>query len=242
MIEEIVEHKLLWRSLIDNACSDAANLTDNELVTLLMSLQGFSQTEIARVLEKSDQEGYIKYRSVYWLRQQALRKTLRASGIDETTAPMNQRKEIAVPKGVYDRTKIKQRRDELRELAEGKNGNSPTFTPTVEDIEDLKPTPASPKPRDNGRQPWGQPYEVAATDFEPPSKWEPLYEDALLRLEQTPASKAVVYPFEDDHTAERAYDGVVNRFRKRYGQHFIIAGVRKNPPRLFVRRGPNWSP
>ncbi len=234
----MVERKLLWRSLIDNACSDSANLTDNELVTLLMSWQGFSQSEIARVLEKSDQEGYIKYRSVYWLRQQALRKTLRASGIDETASPINQRKETIMPRGVYDRSKAKPRQKRQK----AKNGNSPvSFAPTVENVEDLKPAPASLKPRDNGHQPWGQPYEVAATDFEPPSKWEPLYEDALLRLEQTPVSKAVVYPFEDDHTAERAYDGVVNRFRKRYGQHFIIAGVRKNPPRLFVRRGPNWK-
>ena len=241
MIEEIVEEKLLLRYLIDNARSNSANLTDNELVTLLMRLQGCSKSEIARVLEK-EPDVPLKRRAVDWLQHQAVHKTLCASGLDETTVLINPRKETEVPKGVYDRSKISKRRKELRALvAEKANGNPPAFSPTVEDVEDLAPAPRA-KNNGDGVQPWGQPYEVAATDFEPPSKWEPLYQDALLRLEQTPASKAVVYPFEDDHTAECAYDGVVNRFRKRYGQHFIIAGVRKNPPRLFVRRGPNWSP
>ena len=51
-VEYVAERKLLLRSLIDNACSESADLTDNELVALLMSLQGFSHEEIARVLEK----------------------------------------------------------------------------------------------------------------------------------------------------------------------------------------------
>jgi hypothetical protein len=57
-IEDLVERRLLLRAIVDNALSDEAGLTDNELVTFLMTLQGFTQSEIARVLEKDFRSSY----------------------------------------------------------------------------------------------------------------------------------------------------------------------------------------
>lgn len=117
---------------------------------------------------------------------------------------------------------------------------SQDFTPTVEDLADLAPVPRA-KSNGDGTQPWGQPYEVVASDLQVPSQWEPLYRDALLRLERTPSHKVIVYPFDDDRTAERAYSGVSGRFHKHHDAGFAICGIRRNPPRMFVQRGPNWS-
>ncbi len=134
-----------------------------------------------------------------------------------------------MPKGVYDRSKMKRRQPDPG------NGNR-AYSPTVEDMEDLTPTSTNHEP-----PVWGQPYETNAADIEAkPSPWEDLYSDVMLRLERTSESKAVVYPFKADHDADRAYEAINRRSRKRHGAGFVVCGVRRNPPRLFVRRGPNW--
>ena len=234
MIEEIVEQKLLLRYLIDNACSDSANLTDNELVTLLMRLQGCSKSEIAQVLEK-EPDVPLKRRAVDWLQHQAVRKTLCASGLDETTALINQRKETVMPKGIYPR--------KPKEPQPAANGSHTVqdYAPTIEDLEDLAPTPRA-KSNGNGDQPWGQPYEADPADIDAkPSKWDELYTDAMRRLEKTPPHKALVYPFQNDDDVDRAYEAVHRRVQKRRGIGVIRCGIRRNPPRLFILRGANWS-
>ena len=83
-IEEAVDCKILWRKLIDNACSMQGNrprLSDNELIAFLMTLQGFATTEIAPVLESTSQEGYLSQSRAQQLLQRAFQKTLTASGI-----------------------------------------------------------------------------------------------------------------------------------------------------------------
>ena len=97
-------------------------------------------------------------------------------------------------------------------------------------------------PQNNGGQPWGQPYEARAEEFEKKeSPWDGLYADVLLRLEKTPAHKAIVYPFKTDHDADRAYEAISRRARLRLGKGHVISGTRRDPPRMFVRRGPNWG-
>ncbi len=134
-----------------------------------------------------------------------------------------------MPRGVYDRKKIKQRRDELRALAEGKNGNSPAFTPTVEDVDDLAPV----KPHDGVN--WGKPYEVAAEQLDHVSLWDELYADAMLRLERTSASKAVVYPFTNERDAERAYSAISDRVRKHHGSGFAPPAALESSARMPCR-------
>ncbi len=82
VIEEIVSRKQLWHALIDNARAESAQLSDNELVALLMTLQGFSMTEIAGVLENHSQNGYLTQTRGQQLVQSAFRKTLNIGGMD----------------------------------------------------------------------------------------------------------------------------------------------------------------
>jgi len=144
-----------------------------------------------------------------------------------------------MPRGVYDRSKARKR----KESGNGQQGADP-FGAVIMDQDKIVYTPR-PAPR-NGRvdqQPWGQPYEVDAREVAPPpvGQWEGLYQDAMARLEQTPASKAIVYPFEDYRDAEAAQSGIQRRAERRFGVNAIRTGTRRDPPRLWVQRGPAWG-
>jgi hypothetical protein len=229
VIEEIVEHKLLLRYLIDNARSSSANLTDNELVTLLMSLHGFSQGEIARVLVKTSGQGQMRSSRVQQLRKQAFDKTLHVSGLDEID--LFTKKGNAMPRGVYPR----QPKSEPEPAPNGAHDLVADVEHTVEDYDD------TPSITQDTHEPWGQPYEVAASHIKDGRmKWDGLYEDVLLRLEVTPASRAIIYPFASVDDAEKAYAALRKRFNK-HDDGFVICGVRRTPPRVFVRRGPDYK-
>lgn len=66
-------------------------MTDNELATLLMTMAGFNQAEIARVLENNRQTGYLTQTRVQQIAQSAFRKTLLVSGIDRKVDLMGMR-------------------------------------------------------------------------------------------------------------------------------------------------------
>ncbi len=73
-------------------------------------------------------------------------------------------------------------------------------------------------------------------------RWTQLYIDLPLRLEQTPASKALVLRFASYALVKSAKAAIYKRSLNDHGGHFITLVVRKEPPTLYVRRGPNWKP
>jgi hypothetical protein len=127
---------------------------------------------------------------------------------------------------VYDRSKMKKN-------PPSSNGSRLAITPTIEDVEDLVPVRPT-APVSDGGQPWEQPFEADASEFEQrDSPWESFYTDALLRLEKTPKHKAIVYPFRSEREAERGYEAIARRARARLGKGHIVCGVRRDPPPRF---------
>jgi len=224
-VEYVAERKLLWRSLIDNACSESADLTDNELVALLMSLQGFSQEEIARVLEKEKGGPAPMSRSnVFYLKERAFRKVLRASGLDE---------EATMPRGVYDRSKAKRKAGANNHGAIAEHRDDVVVGP-----------PRRPEMASNGAA-WG-PARVVSPDELPTArrlggKWVPLYRDALLRLEQTPRPDYIAYDFPSLKECNKAADRV-RKWRKRDALDIEIAVYANGNggATLYFRRGPEY--
>ncbi len=80
-VDEAIDLRALWRALIDNARAESVQLTDNELAALLMTLAGYSTTQIGPVLENHQGTGYLTQTRAQQLVQSAFTKTLRAGGI-----------------------------------------------------------------------------------------------------------------------------------------------------------------
>ncbi len=91
---------------------------------------------------------------------------------------------------------------------------------------------------------YGQPVLVKATAI--PSRrtnrWISLYQDIILRLEQTPPDQALAVPFATYAFLKSAKATIFKRALKDHGADFVSLIVRKEPPTLYVRRGPNWKP
>ncbi len=91
---------------------------------------------------------------------------------------------------------------------------------------------------------YGQPVLINAATI--PSRasatrWNALYQDIMLRLEQTPQTQALAFPFATYAVLKSAKAAIFKRSLKDYGADFVTLIVRKQPPTLFVRRGPNWD-
>lgn len=98
----------------------------------------------------------------------------------------------------------------------------------------------------NGSTPWGAIKEIPASEMDAMHKgryvWLALWQEILLRLEKTPASKALEIPFNDDKTAQRASQAFYNAAKSH--QLDVIIRTRKdgNGGRIiYVRRGPTWG-
>lgn len=216
-LEDVIAPKLLFRYLIDNALSDQAGLSDNELIAFLMTAQGFTDAEIARVLEKTN-VGHgrptMTRSNVNNFKRSALRKVRAVSGLND--GPFSSEEKSAMPRGVYDRSKSKPRRP--------RNGRA---VPTVE------VTPPADPPADPVHF-WGQPYEISASDV----LLDVFCDEAIQAAAAAPADKAVVFPFEDDARASAAAQALRDSQR---GSDVVRAFFRRNPPRVIVLRGPNWK-
>lgn len=81
VVDEAIDRKQLWRALIDNACAESANLSDNELAAFFMTLTGASSNQIARVLENAQSTGYVSQTRAQQIVQSAFSKTLGIGGI-----------------------------------------------------------------------------------------------------------------------------------------------------------------
>jgi hypothetical protein len=70
-----------------------------------------------------------------------------------------------------------------------------------------------------------------------------LFRDIALRLERTPARKALIYPFDSQQAARRARKNVSTMFRARMGGGRVSLSVTdyNGKPALWVRRGPQWG-
>lgn len=69
-------------------------------------------------------------------------------------------------------------------------------------------------------------------------KWESLYADLCLRLEQTPKSLALQCEFASNKQARHAHSLLHRRFVHRHGAEYVNLVVRQKM--LFVYRGPNY--
>lgn len=75
-------------------------------------------------------------------------------------------------------------------------------------------------------------------------KWWPLFLDLKLRLEQTPASKALAVSFAHGDSISGVKSSLARLFKHQCGENAVIiaTGVdRDGAPTLYVRRGPNWG-
>lgn len=96
----------------------------------------------------------------------------------------------------------------------------------------------------NGRQPWRDPMEVHRSLM--PSTHNPhedLFRDVVLRLEKTPPSKALMYPFDSVEATHTAARSIAVMFARRIGKNVIEVKSAVNDdgtPVLFVARGENY--
>jgi hypothetical protein len=108
-----------------------------------------------------------------------------------------------------------------------------------------------PPPSSNGgnqppESPYGRIVEVRAEDIpvRTISQWSPLYHELLLRLEKTPAHKALAIPFRDIKTCRSAHKCIVSMFRHHNG-HKVVQAMHvvldDGTPMLYVRRGEHWN-
>ena len=93
---------------------------------------------------------------------------------------------------------------------------------------------------------WGTFVEVPASQLPttfhlPRAVWDALYAEVSLRLERTPASKALALPFKNFNLVQRAHVALRLRANRDRGQQAISFRQQKEPPVLYMRRGPNWS-
>jgi hypothetical protein len=94
---------------------------------------------------------------------------------------------------------------------------------------------------------WGQPVQISARAV--PNRehirkqvWDRLFADVCLRLEQTTTRHALAYPFESFRIATCAYSALYYRFTQQRGPKTVSMSIQKEPPVLYVQRGPNWTP
>jgi len=92
----------------------------------------------------------------------------------------------------------------------------------------------------NGRS-WKSITEVRASEMRRlrRSKWQELYDDILLRLEQTMPQYALKVEFEDAELTRKARHALNKKFRKEQEAGYVDFAVIGNL--LYVRRGPNWK-
>jgi len=92
----------------------------------------------------------------------------------------------------------------------------------------------------NGRS-WKSITEVRASEMRRlrRSKWQELYDDILLRLEQTQPQYALKIEFEDAELPRKARHALNKKFRKEQEAGYVDFAVIGNL--LYVRRGPNWK-
>lgn len=95
---------------------------------------------------------------------------------------------------------------------------------------------------------WNNPTEVSLTELPISKRTSPerlaFYEDALRRLERTPAGKALRYEFADYAKANGYRDFMTSQCKKHLGKDKVKVSVGKNDDgtaRLYVYRGPAWG-
>ena len=71
------------------------------------------------------------------------------------------------------------------------------------------------------------------------SKWQELYDDILLRLEQTMPQYALKVEFEDAELTRKARHALNKRLLKEHGPGYADFAIIGNL--LYIRRGPNWK-
>lgn len=100
----------------------------------------------------------------------------------------------------------------------------------------------------NNHVPWGTPKEVSkeAIPNYPAnrSRFEELFVDIVMRLEQTNGHRALMYPFKDAKIAKSAASSVARMFSLRVGKGHVAVRFGPAPdgtPALYVARGPNYK-
>ncbi len=92
---------------------------------------------------------------------------------------------------------------------------------------------------------WGKVDEVLIKDIPPrilprrASKWQPLADDILLRLEETRSPFALKVPFADAKTADACRNGLTRLFIRLKGEQAVKIEQRMNV--LYFYRDTNWS-
>lgn len=82
--------------------------------------------------------------------------------------------------------------------------------------------------------------EIDAQDIPPlySRRWKALARELLLRLEKTPADKALEVPLESPEVVERAYKSLYAYFKLCKGLKAVKIACRGNA--IYVQRGKNW--
>ena len=93
---------------------------------------------------------------------------------------------------------------------------------------------------------WGAPREVfcdALPKRQQRSKYADLYEDILLRLEQTKPTMALVYPLLNSTNPKNVSCAILRLARNNKGPGYLAVSPRadENGSYIIVRRGKNWS-
>lgn len=91
-------------------------------------------------------------------------------------------------------------------------------------------------------------YEVLADEFPESSsgykaKYDALYQDVRLRLEDAGERFAFALELPDDQTLREVRTGLAQLFsrRMRKGAVQMTSGEYNGKPAVFIRRGPNWA-
>lgn len=242
-VETVIERKLLWRALIDNACSNEANLSDAELVTFLMTLEGRTETEIARVL---DPDKKLSRTRIWQHKKSSFDKVMCISALSHESISFRNikaKKGNTMPKGVYDRSKAKPRQPK------NGNGTRPKSLPAAP-VQDKNPLDALFVEETPARRPviaLKRVYQVAAADMPFEHPLYDIFREMRMRLENTTSDWALCFVFDplpaDDLTL--LLTSLRELVTERLGERAIEIAAELAPDDgstlLYVRRGPAWK-
>jgi hypothetical protein len=97
----------------------------------------------------------------------------------------------------------------------------------------------------DGGVPWGRIAELKIREAPIPrtrqAKWDALYRELMLRLEQTDSRHVLAVPMKEPRLVTLAARALRWRFEQ-VDPDFVEITTTSNPPVLYIKRGPNWSP
>lgn len=94
---------------------------------------------------------------------------------------------------------------------------------------------------------WAEPSEVSVSELphavrrRTGSKYADLADDIVLRLEKTGPAHALAYPMRDFQSVKSARSSLYDLLKRAFGKQAVLFRIRKDPPTLYVRRGPNYK-